>query len=170
MILSLTRIIEAPGLLEFDYNMDLRDLEINYEKPFKNPVRVTGGVSNNAGIIELSCECESVVSYRCARCAEEAEGEFYLEIAVTLAERLENPDSLENADVTLISNEQVDIDAVVRDAVILESDMVYLCKEDCLGLCPDCGKNLNEGGCLCGKKTDPRLDKLKELLDGMENG
>jgi len=43
----------------------------------------------------------------------------------------------------------VDITAHVRDAVILSLPMKILCREDCRGLCPVCGRNLNEGGCGC---------------------
>ncbi len=40
-----------------------------------------------------------------------------------------------------------------------------LCKEDCKGLCPTCGKDLNEGPCGCKKELDPRLAVLAKLLD-----
>jgi len=41
-----------------------------------------------------------------------------------------------------------------------------LCKDDCQGICPDCGQDLNMGTCDCAEQqaTDPRLEKLKELL------
>ncbi|MFR3289705.1 MAG: YceD family protein [Lachnospiraceae bacterium] len=37
--------------------------------------------------------------------------------------------------------------------------------EDCRGVCPECGKDLNEGPCSCRKKADPRLAVLEQLLD-----
>ena len=43
----------------------------------------------------------------------------------------------------------------------------HLCREDCRGLCPRCGKNLNEGLCGCREdKVDPRLAVLAQLMDG----
>ena len=43
----------------------------------------------------------------------------------------------------------------------------HLCREDCRGLCPHCGKNLNEGLCGCREdKVDPRLAVLAQLMDG----
>jgi uncharacterized protein len=81
-----------------------------------------------------------------------------------LAETLESPDDIENSDIVLIENASVDIDEVVSSAIILESDMQLLCSEDCKGLCPVCGKNLNEGPCDCPPETDPRLEKLKQFM------
>ena len=40
-----------------------------------------------------------------------------------------------------------------------------LCRDDCRGLCPKCGKNLNEGPCGCTKDGDPRLAVLSRLLE-----
>ena len=44
-------------------------------------------------------------------------------------------------------------------------EMAVLCREDCKGLCPHCGKDLNEGPCGCEpRQIDPRLEALKKLL------
>ncbi|MBQ3561654.1 MAG: DUF177 domain-containing protein, partial [Oscillospiraceae bacterium] len=48
----------------------------------------------------------------------------------------------------------------------LEVPFQLLCREDCKGLCPVCGSDLNEKTCNCNQKQiDPRLEKLKMLLD-----
>ena len=166
MKLKLTDIIGVPGAsLRFDYNMDLSDLEINFVKPFANPVHVTGEVRNIAGVLELSADAGTVMVFNCDRCAERTEREECFEIDAVLVEELENPEDIDNADMIVIENAEVDVDAVVRDAIILESDMQFLCSDDCKGLCPRCGKNLNEGPCSCEKETDPRLEALRVLLD-----
>ena len=41
----------------------------------------------------------------------------------------------------------------------------FLCDDDCKGLCPKCGANLNEGPCECKKDIDPRFEALLSLLD-----
>ncbi|MGB9809870.1 MAG: YceD family protein, partial [Caldanaerobacter sp.] len=49
--------------------------------------------------------------------------------------------------------------------VILSLPMKFLCKEDCKGLCPICGTNLNYGSCSCKREDiDPRLEVLSKLL------
>jgi uncharacterized protein len=44
----------------------------------------------------------------------------------------------------------IDLDPDIREEIILDYPLKPLCKPDCKGLCPKCGKNLNEGGCSCG--------------------
>ena len=60
----------------------------------------------------------------------------------------------------------VDISDQVRQALVLAVDLKPLCDEDCKGLCPSCGKNLNDGPCDCGsKQIDPRWEGLKGLSE-----
>ena len=57
-------------------------------------------------------------------------------------------------------------DEVVISDIILNYPQKYLCKDDCKGLCPECGKNLNEGDCGCNKtQVDSRLEILKQLME-----
>lgn len=165
MIFNIAAIIDTPGSLPFDYSTDFGELEINFQNPFVNPVSISGEVRNTAGLIELYFHCGTVIRFECTRCTEIAERDFSLSSSAVLAEQLEDPDSYENADIALIENNSVDIDEIVRSAVILESDMIFLCDEDCRGICPGCGKNLNEGDCGCKPAGDPRFDKLRELLE-----
>jgi len=54
---------------------------------------------------------------------------------------------------------------IVRQTVILALPLKPLCREDCRGLCPQCGTNLNEKKCKCiVNEIDPRLEPLKKLL------
>jgi uncharacterized protein len=58
----------------------------------------------------------------------------------------------------------VDLTDAIRQAVLLAVPMVTLCKEDCAGLCPQCGHDLNLGPCNCEPEVDTRLNVLKTLL------
>jgi uncharacterized protein len=60
----------------------------------------------------------------------------------------------------------LDMAPLLRQEIILETPITALCKPDCLGLCPECGKNLNEGMCACQRQAlDPRLAALRALRD-----
>ena len=73
--------------------------------------------------------------------------------------------SRENDDYIFIEDNKLDLLPPVEEQMMLEMPSKTLCREDCLGLCPKCGKNLNEGPCTCEKhETDPRLAVLKTLL------
>jgi uncharacterized protein len=167
MKLKLNEIIDYPGSsIPFDYEADFRDLEINYSKPFVNPAHIYGKAANNAGILLLKAQCDTVIRYSCDRCAEETDKNYSIAVEAVLAESLESPDDIDNSDIVLIENAEVDVDEVVRSAIILESDMQLLCSEECKGLCPRCGRNLNEGPCDCPPEIDPRLEKLSQYFAG----
>src|SRR6266567_4158167 len=59
---------------------------------------------------------------------------------------------------------QVDLTEAVRQNVLLAIPMVTLCREDCPGLCPQCGHDLSLGPCECQPEVDTRLSILEKLL------
>jgi uncharacterized protein len=64
------------------------------------------------------------------------------------------------------AHHEIDLTEVVRQDILLAIPPRPVCRSKCAGLCPVCGKNWNEGPCDCKREeTDPRLEKLKELLD-----
>jgi uncharacterized protein len=165
MLLNLNEIMDVPGgSIPFDYKADFRDLEINFSKPFVNPAQISGKAYNSAGVLYLEVKCDTIIKFDCDRCAGEVERPYTVGIKVILTESLENPDDIDNADVLVIEDATVDIDDVIRSAIILNSDMRMLCSPDCMGICPRCGKNLNEGECDCTPEIDPRLEKLKNFF------
>lgn len=60
----------------------------------------------------------------------------------------------------------IDLAPLVRQMSLLAIPMQHFCREDCKGLCVNCGQNLNEGSCQCeADEIDPRLSILRNLLD-----
>ena len=53
-----------------------------------------------------------------------------------------------------VDDYKLDLDELIRTDILLELPTKFLCKEDCKGLCPTCGKNLNEGACDCQTASD----------------
>ncbi len=97
----------------------------------------------------------------CSRCLAELEyDEFY-----ELQELYFWPDKEAEEDVSRVVDDTVDLDIALRDAVVLSLPFAPLCQDDCLGLCSECGANLNEDPDHDhGPKTDARWDRLKELF------
>jgi uncharacterized protein len=57
----------------------------------------------------------------------------------------------------------IDLDQLALEQVELNLPMVYVCREDCPGLCPGCGADLGREACRCGQAPgDPRWEKLKD--------
>ncbi len=71
-------------------------------------------------------------------------------------------------DLSFYRNDEIDVAELIKEQVLLSVPMKPLCSSGCIGICPECGKDLNMGPCECKKDTvDPRLaplEKLKEKL------
>jgi uncharacterized protein len=88
------------------------------------------------------------------RCLEDAAFEVDGEVAGYF---ILNPDQqdrdLSDEEFTAVGADGiVDLAVFIRAAVILELPQILLCREDCAGLCPSCGANLNEGSYACAEK------------------
>ncbi|HXW38245.1 MAG TPA: YceD family protein, partial [Acidimicrobiales bacterium] len=81
-------------------------------------------------------------------------------------ERIVPEDSAEeDEDAYRMTADELDLEPLVRDAVLLELPLAPLCSGTCLGLCPRCGTNWNESPCDCRPLADPRWAALDQLRD-----
>jgi uncharacterized protein len=106
---------------------------------------------------------EVVFDTQCQRCLEPVRpsiaGDFDLVVRRGAHHEGEGDDV-----ITLALGEYlVDIEPYVREAVVLNAPMIIVCSEQCRGLCPTCGMNLNRGSCACGPAADARWDALRKL-------
>jgi uncharacterized protein len=70
----------------------------------------------------------------------------------------------EDMEVEFITGEEIDLDEIIREQIYLSLPLKSLCSESCLGLCPNCGTDLNEANCQCFREQGhPGLLKLKNL-------
>jgi uncharacterized protein len=68
-------------------------------------------------------------------------------------------------------NDEIDLGQLMREQFYLSIPMKPLCGDDCRGLCPICGTNLNRGACECKREwEDPRLAVLKTLQTDQHKG
>jgi uncharacterized protein len=68
-------------------------------------------------------------------------------------------------DVTYLEEGRINTDHLLRENLLLSLPLQPLCGEECHGLCPQCGANLNQGACGCrNAAVDPRLQILRKLL------
>ena len=75
-------------------------------------------------------------------------------------------------DTEVYENQQIDLTQSVRDSILLAVPVICLCKQDCKGICSQCGKNLNQGLCKCSNESfvDPRLEVLKVFKNKLVEG
>ena len=163
MRLDLRPILRTPGAsLPFQFQMDLSGMDFYGARPFAHPVRVSGAVRNMAGALSLEGTAETTLELVCDRCLKPFSQDLALPVSTLLAEELEDE---ENDEIVLLEDGAADLDEIFTTALVLSMDAKHLCSEDCKGLCPTCGADLNLGPCQCRKEPDPRFAALAQLLD-----
>lgn len=163
MIIDLEPIFNIEGeSCDFDYPLDLSGESFVGFEPFKTPIKVKGIVANRTGVVEIKAVASFVLDIACDRCAKELKVPLNIDINHTLVKDLNDDDNFE---LLLIDEFQFDLDTLVTEDIFLNLPAKFLCSEDCKGLCPACGSDLNEGKCSCKKAIDPRLEVLAQLLD-----
>lgn len=163
MLLDVRKIINAPGeRMEFRFELDLSDVDFGGLYPAQDPVVVTGEVRNTAGMLLLEFTAASVLHSICDRCLKPFNNPKSVTCSYALAEEVEDEN---NDGIILLEDGCVDVGDLARTAFILEMDTKTLCSEDCKGICPGCGVDLNQGSCTCKKEVDPRLAVLASLLE-----
>ena len=164
MRFSVKSILNTPGkTLPFQFRMDLSQEMFGGRYPVREPVTVTGKIRNTADVLELSLTAEAALECVCDRCAAEFRRTQKTSFQCLLAGEKQDEENEEI--VVLEDGEFVDLEDLARTAFILGMDTKMLCSEDCKGLCPRCGANLNLGPCACKKETHPRLAVLAKLLE-----
>ena len=119
---------------------------------FLEPVSVEGVVTKDADGLELAGNLQVTVTAPCDRCL----CPVTLPIACSIRERVSQES---------VSGHVLDITEPVAAALWDSLPMKVVCREDCKGLCPICGKDLNTGACDCKTtQTDPRFDGLRALF------
>lgn len=155
-----------PGPQTFEHQCPAADYLDNVETfPGDISIRATILIEGNSLLLELQAEFQG--RFRCDRCGqaflrEQRCGEnFPFVFEETSAPSKER-------DVAVIPKGTIvlDISQEIRDLVLLGLPYRLLCKEDCLGLCPQCGADLNKQQCKCTRESaDPRWEALQNLRE-----
>ena len=129
-----------------------------FGRPFARPIEVSGQVKNTAGLLTLEATLLTTLQLTCDRCVAEYTEEMTLPVELTLALTLAGE---EDEEILLIRGDRLDLNEALIPVLVLSMETKHLCDENCLGLCPKCGHNLNEGPCSCPREIDPRWAKLQ---------
>ena len=172
MIFNVAQLMKEPVGTGASVSADIHEEQVQLDESLKIIGPVNGHVRMrrvNQGLlidgwVDLTLELE------CTRCLKkfeqplhvQFEERFYPTVDVVTGTPLP---SIEEDEVFPINeHHEVDLTEAIRQAVLLAVPMVTLCKEDCAGLCPQCGHDLNLGPCHCEPEVDTRLSVLNTLL------
>lgn len=152
----------ASSEIQINHTLDLSNVEISDVKPMISPCVIGGVIKNDTDIVSLSASVTVLYSGNCDRCAKEVTKEFTIPMEHTFVTELNDE---QNDEFTLVPTMRFDLEGLATEDVLLYLPNKFLCSEDCKGICPQCGKNLNDGPCGCKKEIDPRLAALQSLLE-----
>ena len=104
----------------------------------------------------------------CDRCLEPADVSLDTLLHVVIRVRSVATSTEEGDDGEFIitvadDDSEVDLTDLIRDRLVVDFPLVVHCDEDCKGLCPQCGANLNIAPCTCAISVDPRWEALKSI-------
>lgn len=164
MVFDLKEVFERDGAAKtVSFELAISDIELDSGYPFSSPAQVTATASNKTGIVRLYLDVNFVYNRPCDRCMKPLTTTMEYSFEHRLIASLcgdDDGDYIETPDFSL------ELDELVLSDILLELPLKFLCDEDCKGLCPTCGHDLNESDCSCDRRTiDPRLEALKQLLD-----
>jgi uncharacterized protein len=128
-------------------------------------VRATGRLSKaGAGRYYWSGRISGTAALSCRRCLADAVAEVADDVSVVFAEA--DDEVVDDPDVYRIParSRVVDLRQAIREQWLLSVPAYSLCREECRGLCPHCGTDLNTGACDCAPAvTDSRWEALRKL-------
>ncbi len=119
---------------------------------FTEPLTWQADVTNTGGALLVTGEVRGTARTSCARCLKETtfpvvgelEGYFLTE------PEGEAPDEMEEDEFDVLPEDRaIDFRPLIIAALLMEFPLIPLCDDDCKGLCPNCGADLNEGPCGC---------------------
>jgi uncharacterized protein len=132
------------------------------------PLHVRVKVSKAADKFLVQGTIRGGIRIRCDRCLEPFHKKVESQLHVTLVVPREGSDQEEielldeDMEVDFVKGDAVDLSDVIREQIYLSLPMRSICKENCRGLCPVCGANLNETSCPCRKaESPPAFSKLR---------
>jgi uncharacterized protein len=137
------------------------------------PVRVDVDIHKDKARFRLEGTARTELELTCSRCLDPfrmpVDAAFdlrYLPESEALVESDgEGEVTEDDLDTSVYRDDQIDVNEVLREQFYLVLPMKPLCREDCAGLCPQCGTNLNGGACGCEPPVeDPRLAPLRKLM------
>ncbi|WP_164472631.1 YceD family protein [Cohnella candidum] len=157
-LLSRHKPTELRGTLELDELFrDYRDVSplgpMEYE--------LTAQASNKRIAVTGKLTCK--LRLLCSRCLAPIDELFVIPFEETFQVMKESdPEPDEEDEVVPVTGERIDLRPFLEEELVVQLPLAPLCKEDCKGLCPECGTNRNEQACACKTdRIDPRLEALQ---------
>jgi uncharacterized protein len=139
------------------------------EFSYLGPVTGQIVVENTGFLLLVRGQLRATLRLSCVRCLTEFERPLVINMVEEFATQDTAPDvatiDRDEPEASAMSSFVLDVSELVRQQVAVNVPMASVCQPDCRGICPKCGRSLNEGPCGCRvEPTDGRWAKLADLL------
>ena len=145
----------------FEGTYDLHEIAIGPDDyAFKHPLAWSVDVTNTGSAFLVSGNVRGTGSCACSRCLEDVFHDFDGSVEGYFLYGIDSGDTGFDDEVgedefdALPDDHMLDLAPLLHAALMVDAPDMPLCKDDCAGLCPQCGANLNEGRCGCGDDED----------------
>ena len=151
---------------KIDYNFQIPQFDFEGDKiKSSGSCEVVGIISSDSDILILNAEIKVDLEMICSRCLDT----FIYPIDIDIEERFTTNSKSEDDEAVIVIDDVLDITEIVETTIISTLPIKRICKEDCKGLCQECGCNLNSNTCSCDKEdVDIRFESLRGLFDNKE--
>lgn len=160
-------LVEKPGYFKIDPE----------EGVLRKDVHVEGSLSKVGREVILKGSISTEMEMICSRCLEPLRYKVRSKVSSRYVpgqetDNLDTDVELHASDIEIeyYSDDRIDLTQAVYDQMMLSLPLARLCREDCQGICSQCGVNRNKKDCQCSDKdsVDPRLAVLKTLKDKLK--
>ena len=153
--LDLSNMEEIGSIKEITVDLIFEDLQFRSQKVgIPEPLHLDAKIYNTDKSFVLEGNLSGNIILKCSRCLEN----FSYALDIDIEKEIENKD-IENL-------AKVKIDHILKNNIFLNIPIKPLCDENCKGICPECGQDLNKEECDCDTEiVDPRLADLEKFFD-----
>ena len=170
---NVAQLLKQPTGATHSYKLDDDITALAQEVEFRSPLQGEVKFTRTTDGVLVTGHLATMASVACRRCSTvfvtpvELDMEEEFRAAYDVYTGIKLPPREDGDEATMINERhELDLSEVMRQDLLLALPPFPLCREDCAGLCPQCGKDLNEGPCDCVKEeVDSRWATLRELLD-----
>lgn len=172
MLIDIAKITSKPDMSFNDYvdinisKIDFNGNEYEFDKQYKALAHI-----KNLGNKKIMCKLKADITLitSCDRCLSKVlvpiEIDFEDEITVTP----EGGGIGTDDEAGYIGEFMLDTDKLVKSEIYPRIPVKILCSPDCKGICPECGKNLNDGECSClVESLDPRMARIRDIFNNFK--